>query len=195
MKLGTLTVVVDAVGVIIKYLVPNSGHIWPPYTTFMSVGWSLYAPAQLLVLYSRLHLINQGYKIQRWVRIMILSMLFCLILPTWIVVWPGYDIDPKGSSLWSPREAIVERYTQIGFTLVACVLSGIYVWYLLGLLSLKATVRQPQVMLDIIYVNVILVASDIVVVILVYLNQLGISHPLQAFSYALNLKLEFVVLN
>lgn len=125
MKLGTLTVVVDAIGVIIKYLVPNSGHIWPPYTMFMSVGWPLYAPAQLLVLHSRLHLINQGYKIQRWVLIMILSMLFCLILPTWIVVRPGYDIDPKVSSLWSPREAIVERYTQIGFTLVACVLSGI----------------------------------------------------------------------
>ena len=27
MKLGTLTVAVDAIGVIIKYLVPNSGHI------------------------------------------------------------------------------------------------------------------------------------------------------------------------
>ena len=71
---------------------------------------------------------------------MILSTLFCLVLPTWIVVWPGYDIDPKVSSLWSPREAIVERYTQIGFTLVECVLSGVYVWSLLGLLSLKATV-------------------------------------------------------
>ncbi|KAK3168831.1 hypothetical protein OEA41_005279 [Lepraria neglecta] len=195
MKLGTLAVGVDAIGVIIKYLVPNSGYIWPLYTTFMLVGWSIYAPAQLLVLYSRLHLINQGYQIQRWVLIMILSTLFCLVLPTWIVVWPGYDIDPKVSSLWSPREAIVERYTQIGFTLVECVLSGVYVWPLLGLLSLKATVRQRQVMLDIIYVNVVIVASEIAVVILVYLNQLGISHPLQAFSYALKLKLEFVVLN
>lgn len=50
-------------------------------------------------------------------------------------------------------------------------------------------------MLDLIYVNVIIVLFDILVVIFVYLNQVGISHPVQTFSYALKLKLEFVVLN
>lgn len=50
-------------------------------------------------------------------------------------------------------------------------------------------------MLDLIYVNVIIVLFDILVVILLYLNQVGISHPVQNFSYALKLKLEFVVLN
>ena len=50
-------------------------------------------------------------------------------------------------------------------------------------------------MRDLIYVNVILVLFDILVVILLYLNQTGISHPIQTFSYALKLKLEFVVLN
>ncbi len=87
------------------------------------------------------------------------------------------------------------RYNQIGFTLVEITLSGIYIWSLLGLLNLKASVRQRRVMLDIIYVNVIIVSLDIIVVVLVYLNQTGISHPMQTFSYALKLKLEFVVLN
>ena len=50
-------------------------------------------------------------------------------------------------------------------------------------------------MLDLIYVNVIIVLFDILVVVLLYLNQVGISHPVQTFSYALKLKLEFVVLN
>ena len=50
-------------------------------------------------------------------------------------------------------------------------------------------------MLDLIYVNVIIVLFDILVVILLYLNQVGISHPIQTFGYALKLKLEFVVLN
>lgn len=75
------------------------------------------------------------------------------------------------------------------------ILSGIYVWSLLGLLNLKTSVRQRRVMLDLIYVNVIIVLFDILVVILLYLNQVGISHPIQTFSYALKLKLEFVVLN
>ena len=90
---------------------------------------------------------------------------------------------------------MIIRYTQIGFTLVEAVLSGVYIWSLLGLLNLKSSVRQRQVMLDLIYVNLIIVSLDIVVVILVYLNQTGISHPMQTFSYALKLKLEFVVLN
>lgn len=50
-------------------------------------------------------------------------------------------------------------------------------------------------MLDLIYVNFIIVLFDILVVTLLYLNQVGISHPVQTFSYALKLKLEFVVLN
>ena len=79
-----------------------------------SVGWSIYAPAQLLVLYSRLHLINQNFRLQRWVLIMITSTIFLIIVPTWIVVWPAYNPDPRISSTWSPRDAIVERYNQIG---------------------------------------------------------------------------------
>lgn len=76
-----------------------------------------------------------------------------------------------------------------------CVLSGVYIWSLLGLLSLKSSVRQRRVMLDLIYVNVIILCLDMVVVILIYLNQVGISHPLQTFSYSVKMKLEFVILN
>ena len=50
-------------------------------------------------------------------------------------------------------------------------------------------------MLDLVYVNLIIVSLDIVVVIMLYLNQTGISHPMQTCSYAVKLKLEFVVLN
>ena len=59
----------------------------------------------------------------------------------------------------------------------------------------KSSIRQRRVMLDLIYVNVIAIAFDILIVILVYLNQLGLSHPIQTFSYILKLKLEFLVLN
>ena len=61
--------------------------------------------------------------------------------------------------------------------------------------NLKASVRQRRVMTDLIYVNVIAVCLDVLTVVLVYLNQTGISHPIQAFSYILKLKLEFLVLN
>ncbi|KAL2042875.1 hypothetical protein N7G274_004635 [Stereocaulon virgatum] len=62
-------------------------------------------------------------------------------------------------------------------------------------LSFKPTMRERQVMVDVIYVNLIIVTCDMGFIISVYPNQLGISHQLQTFSYALKLKLESVVLN
>lgn len=83
----------------------------------------------------------------------------------------------------------------IGFTLTEAVVSGVYIWSLLKLLKFKSSVRQRRVMMDLIYVNVIAIAFDVLIVVLVYLNQLGLSHPIQTCSYALKLKLEFLVLN
>ena len=109
MRLGTAGILIDCIGVILKYLTPNPYRLWGLYTAFLCLGWATYAPAQLLVLYSRLHLINANRKTQRWILIMIISTIPLLIIPTWVVVWPAYDPDPKISSLWSPRDAIVER--------------------------------------------------------------------------------------
>ena len=132
---------------------------------------------------------------QHYVLIFLLSGSFALIVPNLIFIWPAYDIDPKVSSLWSPRMDIMSRIDQIGFTLIESVLSGIYIWSLVNLLRVKSTVRQRRVMLDLIYVNIIAISLDLLEVIMVWLNQLGMALPIQAFSYALKLKLEFTVLN
>ncbi|KAL9633973.1 MAG: hypothetical protein Q9164_004374 [Protoblastenia rupestris] len=195
MALGIGGCGLDAVGVIVKYLTPGTKKIWPLYTLMLLTGWGVYAPAQLMVLYSRLHLVNNTPRVQRWVLGSIISTLFIFVLPTWVVIWHSYNPDFKQSSTWSPRTAIIERYTQIGFTIVECIVSGVYISSLLGLLNHKSTVRQRRVMLDLIYVNIIAIAFDVIVVIFIYLNRLGVSHPIQTFSYALKLKLEFVVLN
>lgn len=50
-------------------------------------------------------------------------------------------------------------------------------------------------MTDLIYVNIMAISLDILTVILIFLNQTGISHPIKSFSYILKLKLEFMVLN
>lgn len=110
MLIGINACFVDAIGVILKFLAPNTKHIWGLYTALLLTGWSFYAPAQLLVLYSRMHLVNSSRKTQRGVLYLILSTLLFIIVPTWIVVWPAYYPNPKVSSVWSPRDAIVERF-------------------------------------------------------------------------------------
>ncbi|KAL9036136.1 MAG: hypothetical protein Q9214_006268 [Letrouitia sp. 1 TL-2023] len=119
-----------------------------------------------------------------------------MIIPTWPLVWQAFNpYNRHLSALYSPREAIFDRCTQLGFTIAESIVSGIYIWSLAKLLKPKPSVRQRRVMTDLIYVNIIAVCLDVLTVVLVFLNQLGISHPTQTFSYILKLKLEFVTLN
>lgn len=127
---------------------------------------------------------------------MIIVVASTMIIPTWPLVWQAFNpYNRHLSALYSPREAILDRITQIGFTVAESIINGIYIWSLTKLLNLKASVRQRRVMIDLIYVIVIAVCLDILTIVLVYLNQTGISHPIQTFSYILKLKLEFLVLN
>ena len=115
-------------------------------------------------------------------------MFLLLNVPTWVVVWPAWNTDESSTKRWSAPNAIVERFTQIGFTLAEVIVSGVYSNALLGLLRNKPTVRQKRVFWD-------LILLDVVATILVYLNQTGTSHPIQTFSYILKFRLEFAVLN
>ena len=201
MILGTWGCLIDSIGVVLKYFVPKPEPLWPVYTLFLLGGWTIYAPAQLLVLYSRLHLINQNHRLQRRVLIMIVAVASLMIIPIWPLVWQAFNpYNPRLSSLYSPREAIVDRCTQVGFTVTEVILNGIYIWSLSEILRLKSKVlnlgiRQRRIMTDIIYVNVVVICLDALTVVLVFLNQTGISHPIQTFSYILKFKLEFLVLN
>lgn len=197
MQIGSLGILIESVGIILKYFAsPSTNKIWPLYTLFLAIDWGIYTTAQSLVLYSRLHLVMRNQRIQRYVLYMIVSTVFIFVVPHLILMWPAYNTsDHEMSSLWSPREAIVQRYTQIGYTITESIISGLYIWSLVRLLRVKSNVRQRRVMTDLIYVNVVVVAFDILQVTFVYTNQLGFSQPVQSFSYILKLRLEFVVLN
>ena len=214
MQCGTLGVFMETVGIILKYFgSPGTDAIWPLYLLLILVGWSVYTTAQSLVLYSRLHLVMRNQRIQRYVLYMIVSTIFTFVLPHWIFEWPAYNTsDHEMSSLWSPRAAIVQRYSQIGYTITESIISGLYIWSLVPILRLKSNFRQQRVMMDLLFVNVVIIALDILQVTFAYTNQgiysyfhdgfplvideiVGISEPLQSFSYILKLRLEFVVLN
>ena len=196
MLLGTCGCLTNTIALILKYLIKDSEDLWIPSTLLNMIGWTIYAPAQLLVLYSRLHLINQNRRHQRWILIMIIVVSCLMIIPSWVFIWMAWNpYDKHISAVWSPREAILDRITQLGYTLAEGVVSGTYIWSLIKLLSLKSSVRQRRVMTDLIYVNIIINCLDILTVCLVFLNQVGISHPIQTFSYMIKFKLEFLVLN
>ena len=193
MQVGSLGCAVDAIGVMTKNLVPHSTRVWPLYTLMATTGWAVYTVAQLTVLYSRLHLVLNSPRVQRCVLYIIVVVSPLLIITDWTTTWPAWD--PQTSSRWSPPEAIVERIAQLGFSAVEVMINIIYAVSIIKLLKPKSSVRQRRVMLDLMYVNILAVAFDVLNIILVYVNRIGISHPIQTFSYALKLRLEFIILN
>lgn len=184
-----LSTAIVNIAIVLKYLTPGTKHIWALYTLMALVGWTCYSLGQLVVLYSRLHLVADSPRLGRWVLYLICACAFLFVIPIWIVVWPAWNIDKQLTTRWSAPDGIVERFTQLGFTLAETTVSGVYIHALLRLLNYKPTVRQRRVFLDLVYVNVITIALDITSTALVYLNQTGVSHPVQTFSYILKFRL------
>ncbi|KAL9595500.1 MAG: hypothetical protein Q9219_006398 [cf. Caloplaca sp. 3 TL-2023] len=195
MQVGSVGCFLDATAMILRYLVPGAKHVWILYTLMPTVGWAVYTVAQLTVLYSRLHLVCRAPNVQRRVFYMIVIVSPLLIIADWVTIWPAWNPDPKVTDKWSAPAAIAERIAQLGFSIVEVTINIIYVVCLFRLLRMKSSVRQRRVMIDLIYVIAVSVTFDVLNIILVYVNRTGISHPIQTFSYALKLRLEFAVLN
>ncbi|KAL8810406.1 MAG: hypothetical protein Q9223_007762 [Gallowayella weberi] len=195
MTTGSWACAIDAIGIIIKYLSPDTKRVWPLYTLLLSVGWAAYTVAQLTVLYSRLHLVCERRRLQHGILLMILTFSPIIIITDWVVIWPAYAPNKRITGEWSPRAAIVERCAQLAFSTMEVIISGIYLYCLARLLRAKPSVRQRRVMQDLLYVLLLVISLDIINIILVFVNRIGLSHPIQTFSYTLKFRFEFLVLN
>ena len=138
---------------------------------------------------------SQNDGLQRCVFYVILISCPILILADWTTTWPSYSPSPQRTKRWSPAQAISERVNQLGFCIIEIGINFIYMVCLIRILRVKSSVRQRRVMWDLIFVTTLSSMFDILNVILLYTNRTGISHPIQTFSYALKLRLEFIVLN
>ena len=193
MQIGSLGCAVDGIALSIRHLVPNATRVWPLYTVMATLGWAVYTVAQLMILYSRLHLVLQNPRVQLAVYRAIWIVSPILILTDWVTTWPAYN--PRTSENWSSAEAIVERICQLGFSSLEATINVIYAAAIVRVFKSRVNVRQRLVMRDLVYVNAIIVLLDVLNICLVYVNRIGISHPVQTFSYAVRLRVEFIVLN
>ena len=90
LELGSWAVVLDAIGVIFKFLAPKP-RIWALYTILLTFGWGTFPTAQLFVLYSRLHLIFQNRRAQRYIFIMACASVPLIVFPICLVAWPSCE--------------------------------------------------------------------------------------------------------
>ena len=60
-QMGLLGYLINAPGV----MVLDTQSCWPIYTLLLLLGWIIFAPFQLLVLYSRLYLVKNNHRVQK----------------------------------------------------------------------------------------------------------------------------------
>ena len=158
----------------------------------ITVGWWAMVTGQAVVLYSRLHLVCKRKFLLDAVKWMIVWNAVTLHLPTTVLTF-GSD-----SPLWpqfNPGFQVMERIQMTVFCLQEFAISSVYVWATVKLLRPVYRQRTRNVMLQLIWINALIIAMDVVLLAMEYGGNYYIEATLKPAVYAVKLKLEFVVLN
>ena len=166
---------------------------WVLDTIMLNLGLDMYIFGQTLILYSRLHLVCRNYNLLRSILVMIIIVFFFFGLPLWITAWPSRL--PQTKKTWAPVQDRYERIQSIIFLVMESTISIIYVWATVRLIKPNENIKVRRVMWELIGLNFLLVSLDVIWMTLFFLNYNGVKVPMQQFSYALKVRVEFVVLN
>ena len=142
-----------------------------------------------------MHLVTRNVFVHRFVLGIIIATALLIQIPNWCISIPAVSRDVAVSTVWSPRDSIFTRIQQVAFLLQEGAISALYIFYAHRLLKPNTHVRERRIVWDLIFVSGFVVFLDVVVIILAFTNVHTVKEPLQNFSYALKLQLEFFVLN
>ena len=162
------------------------------YSTFVCMGWWMVVLGQATVLYSRLHLVVRSRTIMRAVPIMIGCVFFGFCIPTSIAT---YGSNSDASAYWLPIFNRIERVQLLVIELQETIISGIYIWATAKILRPSFNPQTKRVMWSLININAFVVALDIVMITMEFLNYYDLEASLKPMLYSVKLKVEFAVLN
>ncbi|MCJ1256481.1 hypothetical protein MMC24_004302 [Lignoscripta atroalba] len=160
--------------------------------TIITIGWYSMVTGQAVVLYSRLHLVVRDQRVLRGVLIMIIVDAILFHIPTTVLT---YGTNSHRSNRFTGPFNYVERIQMTAFCIQEFIISGIYVHSTIKLLRPVYHGRTRKVMLQLIWINLIIIGMDIVLLVMEYGGRYEIEATLKATVYSIKLKLEFAVLN
>ncbi|MCJ1278407.1 hypothetical protein MMC21_006223 [Puttea exsequens] len=160
--------------------------------TIITIGWYAMVTGQAVVLYSRLHLVVREQRILRGILAMIIVDAICFHIPTTILT---YGSNTSDAAKYTPAFNVVEKLQMTAFCIQEFIISGVYVWSTIRLLKPVYHGRTRKVMTQLIWINLIIIAMDVVLLAMEYSNIYEIEATLKAMIYSIKLKLEFAVLN
>ncbi|KAH8692790.1 integral membrane protein [Talaromyces proteolyticus] len=160
--------------------------------TFLTIGWYAMVTGQSMVLYSRLHLLNQNTKILRPVLSMIIVNAILLHIPTTVLTY-GSNFDSYNQHFIAGYN-VMEKIQMTGFCLQEFILSGIYIYEAVGLLKANPEHGSRKIMYQLLCINLLIITMDIGLLVVEYLNLYTVETTLKGAVYSIKLKLEFAVL-
>ena len=160
--------------------------------TIITIGWWSMVTGQAVVLYSRLHLVVREYRILRGVLIMIITDAILFHIPTTVLT---YGSNSNHAPSFTEIFKVVERIQMTVFCSQEFIISGIYVWSTIRLLRPVYHGRIRKVMMQLIWINLIIIGMDLALLVMEYQNFYDIEATLKSMVYSIKLKLEFGILN
>lgn len=184
--------VLHALGFLLKFfgLTPNN-YVFIS-VTIITIGWYCMVTGQAVVLYSRLHLVVREQKVLRGILAMIIVDAFCFHIPTTVLT---YGCNSKDYKRYLDIFDVVERLQMTAFCIQEFIISGVYVYSTIKLLRPVYHGRTRKVMMQLIWINSIIIAMDVVLLGMEYSSFYEIEATMKAMVYSIKLKLEFAVLN
>ncbi|KAI4243871.1 MAG: hypothetical protein L6R40_003253 [Gallowayella cf. fulva] len=186
--------VLHALGFLLKFFKltgKNDEHVFIS-VTIITIGWYAMVTGQAVVLYSRLHLVVREQKVLRGILAMIIIDAIGFHIPTTILTY-GSNSDHYPQYL--PHFNYMERVQMTAFCIQEFIISGVYVYSTIKLLRPVYHGRTRKVMMQLIWINSIIIAMDVVLLGMEYSSYYQIEATLKAMVYSIKLKLEFAVLN
>ncbi|KAJ2893179.1 hypothetical protein MKZ38_008939 [Zalerion maritima] len=166
------------------------------WMTIAVFGWIPMVTGQSLVLYSRLHLVEENPLVLRMVLGMIITNVFVCHIPIIIIAYSG--ALAADSAPYDAAYVVYEKVQVTLFFMQEVIISGLYVWnvhkskHVLGFLhgaEFGKTLRHLTV------VNVVVILLDVTVLVLEYKGLYNMQNVIKGAVYSVKLKLEFTVLN
>ncbi|KAH7126595.1 integral membrane protein [Dendryphion nanum] len=160
-----------------------------------STGWVLMVTGQSVVLYSRLWLVFGGghRKLLKAVKWMIIVDAIVFHGTTMIVVYGSH----YGTNRQNFGQAYnyVERVQMVGFCIQEFILSGLYIWKSLDIISTSHNKRSHRLMWQLFSINVIIIILDIGLLAIEFKSMHVLQQTVKGVTYSVKLKLELAVLN
>lgn len=185
--------ILHALGFLLKFFQLTSNPY--VYVTIVSIGWYAMVTGQAVVLYSRLHLVVREQRILRAVLAMIIVDAICFHIPTTVLTYGTNSYHNVRINEWTKGFNVVEKLQMTAFCIQEFIISGIYVWSTVRLLRPVYHGRTRKVMMQLIWINLIIIMMDVCLLALEYANQYVIEAAMKGMVYSIKLKLEFSVLN